>query len=197
MYIIAGLGNPGEEYNDTRHNVGRIVLEDFRKKNDFPDWEEKKKGKILHTEGKIGKYKIFLVEPNNFMNNSGKSLASVVTSVRKAEQLIVVYDDIDLPLGTLKISFGRGSGGHNGVESIIKSLKTKAFIRLRIGIAPTTPSGKIKKPKGEKKVLDFLMGDFNTKEREVLKKIFKKTTQALEMIVVDVKDKATGSINSK
>ncbi len=195
MYIIAGLGNSGEEYKNTRHNTGRIVLEYFRIKNNFSDWEEKKKGKAFHSEGKIGKSKILLVEPDNFMNNSGKSLLPVVTSIKKAEKLIVIYDDMDIPLGTFKISFNRGSGGHKGVESIIRSVKTKSFIRIRVGVAPTTPSGKIKKPKGEQKVLDFLMGDFKSKEREVLKKVSKKMGEALEMIVLEGKEKTMGKFN--
>ncbi len=194
-YTIVGLGNPGEEYENTRHNVGRIVLEYFRTKNNFSDWEKNKKNKALHSEGKIGKSKILLVEPDNFMNNSGKSLSPVITSVKKAEKLVVIYDDIDLPLGTLKISFNRGSGGHRGVESIIKSVKTKAFIRLRVGVAPTTPSGKIKKPKGEQKVLDFLMGEFKSKEKDVLKKTKKNATATLEMIILEGKEKAAGEFN--
>jgi PTH1 family peptidyl-tRNA hydrolase len=197
MYIIAGLGNPTEEYESTRHNVGRIVLEYFRVKNNFSDWTPKKKIKALTAEGKIGKSKVLLIEPDNFMNNSGKSLAFVVTSAKKAAGLVVVYDDIDLPLGTFKISFNRGSGGHRGVESVIKSVKTKAFVRLRVGVATTTPSGKIRKPKGEQKVLDFLMGDFKPKERDILKKVSKKAAEALEMIVLEGKEKAAGEFNSR
>ncbi len=195
MYIIAGLGNPGEEYKNTRHNAGRIVLEYFRIKNNFSDWDEKKKEKAFHSEGKIGKSKVLLVEPDNFMNNSGKSLLPVVTSIKKAEKLIVVYDDMDIPLGTFKISFNRGSGGHKGVESIIRSVKTKSFIRIRIGVAPKTPSGKIKKPKGEQKILDFLMGDFKSKESDILNKVSKKVVEAIKMIIVEGKEKAMGEFN--
>lgn len=194
-YIIVGLGNPGKEYEHTRHNTGRIILEHFRKVNAFSDWMENKKLAALHSEGEIGKHEVLLLEPNNFMNNSGKSLSSVVTSAKKAERLIVVYDDIDLPLGTFKISFNRGSGGHRGVESIIKSVKTKAFIRLRAGVAPATPSGKIKKPKGEQKVLDFLMGDFKPKEMDILKKTSKKAADALAMIILEGKEKVMGEYN--
>lgn len=194
-YVIAGLGNPGEEYKNTRHNAGRIILERFRKKMDFSDWEEKKKDKALVSSGEIGKSKVILMEPNNFMNNSGKSVAGVVTSTKKAEKLVVVYDDIDIPLGSFKISFNRGSGGHNGVESVARSVKTKSFIRLRVGVAPTTPSGKIKKPKGEQKVLDFLMGDFKPKEIDILKKTSKKAAEAIEMIILEGKDKAMGEFN--
>lgn len=194
-YVIVGLGNPGEEYKNTRHNTGRIVLEYFQKNKNFSDWEEKKKNKVLISSGKIGKSKVVLLEPDNFMNNSGKSIAPIITNAKKAEKLILVYDDMDIPLGTIKISYNRGSGGHRGVESVIKSVKTKAFIRLRIGVAVTTPSGKIKKPKGEQKVLDFLMGEFKPKELDVLKQISKNTVLALETIIIEGKEKAMGMYN--
>src|SRR3990172_4657291 len=135
-YIIAGLGNPGEKYEGTRHNTGRLVLEHFAKKIEAGEWEENKKIRARVTEGKIGKERVTFVEPEAFMNNSGKCLASLVKSKKAAEQLIVIYDDLDLPLGTLKVSFNRGSGGHRGLESIIKALKTREFVRIRIGISP-------------------------------------------------------------
>ncbi|MEK7115460.1 MAG: aminoacyl-tRNA hydrolase, partial [Patescibacteria group bacterium] len=113
-YIIAGLGNPGEEYINSRHNVGRMFVEYLRKKEGFLEWREDKKLKAATSEGKIGKGKVLLVEPNNFMNNSGKSLLPLVKNKKQAEQLVIIYDDLDLPLGTLKISFNRGSGGHRG-----------------------------------------------------------------------------------
>ncbi len=194
-YTIAGLGNPGEEYKNTRHNAGRIVLEHLRKSRDFSDWKEERKWKALISAGKIGKSKVVLLEPDNFMNNSGKSIAPIVTSTKKAEKLVVVYDDIDLPLGVIKISYNRGSGGHRGVESIIKSVKTKAFVRLRVGVAQTTPTGKIKKPRGEQKVLDFLMGEFKPKELDVLKKVSKNIADALETIILEGKEKAMNMYN--
>jgi len=194
-YIITGLGNPGEEYKNTRHNTGRIMLDYFRKKNNFDVWKENKKHRMLISDGKIGKQKVLLVEPDNFMNNSGKSIASIVTSLKKAEKLIVVYDDIDLPLGTFKISYNRGSGGHKGVESVAKSLKTKSFIRLRVGVASVTVNGKPRKPKGEQKILDFLMGEFKPKELDVLKKISKLVAEALNVIILDGKEKAMGAYN--
>lgn len=195
QHVIAGLGNPGDEYQDTRHNAGRIVLEYFRKKNDFLAWEEDKKIKALVSVGNIGKNRITLVEPNNFMNNSGKSLPAFITSVKKAEKLVVVYDDIDLPLGTIKISFNRGSGGHNGLESVRKSVKTKSFIRLRIGVSKTNPSGKIKKPKGEQKTLDFILGKFDKKDKELIKKVSKTASLAIETIITEGREVAMGKFN--
>src|SRR5689334_5093603 len=111
-HILVGLGNPGEEYKDTRHNVGRIMLEWFRKKNGFSDWAEDKKGKALWSEGKIGKEKVFMIEPETFMNNSGKSVGLFVKNKKDAQKCVVVYDDLDLALGSMKISYNRGSGGH-------------------------------------------------------------------------------------
>ena len=106
-----GARNPGEEYENTRHNVGRMFVEYLKKKEDFPEWREDKKLKAVTSEGKVGKGKVLLVKPNNFMNNSGKSLLPLVKNKKQAEQLVIIYDDLDLPLGTLKVSFNRGAGG--------------------------------------------------------------------------------------
>ncbi len=190
QYIIAGLGNPEEEYKNTRHNTGRIFLEKFKIENNFPEWEENKKGKLLITENKIGKDKVTLIEPNNFMNNSGKSISIFVTNKKKARQLVVVYDDIDLPIGTFKLSFNRGSGGHKGIESIARAIKTKEFIRIRIGISRTTPKGNIKKPKGEDGVHKFILGNFTPDEMKKIKLLSKKVNKTLEKIITDGYEKA-------
>jgi len=196
MHIIVGLGNPGEEYENTRHNVGRIMLEQFWNTHDeFSDWKEDGKKKALISEGKLGKNKVVLVEPNNFMNNSGKSLTTLVKTKKDASRTVVIYDDLDLPFGSFKLSFNRGSGGHRGVESVIKSVKTKEFVRIRVGVSPTTPTGKLKKPKGEKKVLDFIMKAFNPNDMKVIKKTGKSIVEALDMIVQDGHEKAMNKFN--
>jgi len=185
MHVIVGLGNPGGEYNGTRHNTGRMALDYFRKKHDFSDWRHDKKLNAEVSEGKVGKEKASLVCPDTFMNNSGRTVGQLVKSKKAAESLLVVYDDLDLPLGALKISFGRSSGGHNGLESVIRAVKTKDFPRVRIGVSPATPSGKIKKPGGEKAVLQFLLGAFTKKEREALPVIFKKAGEAIALTISD------------
>ncbi|MEK7178936.1 MAG: aminoacyl-tRNA hydrolase [Patescibacteria group bacterium] len=182
-YSIVGLGNPGEEYEGTRHNTGRAILSAFQKKEELSEWERDKKLNALISEGKVGKEKILLILPETFMNLSGKAVKPVVTSAKKAERLIVVHDDLDLPLGKLKISFNKGSGGHKGVESIMRAVKTKAFIRMRVGVSPATPSGKLKKPHGEKKVGDFILGAFSPSESRVFKKISGEACEALTHIV--------------
>lgn len=195
MKYIVALGNPGEEYKNTRHNVGRIALDIFTKKNDFSDWIADKKLKALSSQGKIGKDKVCLIEPETFMNKSGLSLRSIITSKKKAEELVVIHDDLDLPIGKFKISFNKSSGGHRGVESIIKAIKTEAFTRVRIGISPATASGKLKKPKGEKEVGDFILGEFKKSEIETLKKISKKVADAIEMLIIEGREKAMGEFN--
>lgn len=165
MYIVIGLGNPGEEYKNTRHNTGRLALEEVSKhleKNDV------KGVKVAHID--------------TFMNLSGGAVAKLVKTKSAIEKLIVIYDDLDLPIGSMKISYDRGSGGHRGIESIIKALKTREFIRIRIGISPVTPSGKIKKLLGEKVVEKHILGEFKTSEKEILKRVFMSTAEAVEMI---------------
>ena len=195
QYLIVGLGNPGEEYADTRHNTGRMVVEAFRKKNDFPEWTTDKSLKALVSKGSWNKDKVTLLMPDNFMNVSGKSVAPLVKSAKDAERTLVVYDDLDLPIGGMKMSFNRSSGGHKGVESIIKALKTKAFARLRVGICPTTPTGKPRKPKGDDAFLDFIVGPFKKAELDEIKKVTKKGAEALGYFLEDGREIATGKVN--
>lgn len=184
-HIFVGLGNPGEEYLQTRHNTGRMLLEMFAKEVKAPEWKYDKKLNGQVTKIKIGKFPVMLLLPDTFMNNSGKSVKPLVTSIKGAEKLIVIYDDLDLPFGSSKISFNKSSGGHKGLESIIKALKTEKFARIRIGISPTTPSGKLRKPQGEEVVIKVILGKFKPEELLVLKKLSKKVNIALETFVSD------------
>jgi len=191
--IIVGLGNPGAEYENTRHNTGRMILDMFRQKNDSPEWQEDKKLRSLISK----KNKITLLLPKTFMNKSGEAIVKIIKSKKAAESLVVIHDDLDLPLGRFKISFNRGAGGHRGVQSIVKALKTEAFTRIRVGIASATPSGKIKKPIGEKAVIDFILGRFKDKELETFKKTAKKISEAIELLAAEGREKAMGVYNSQ
>lgn len=185
MYTIVGLGNPGDEYARTRHNAGRFIVELLAKKLDFSDWREEGKLKAFVAAGKIGKTKTQFVLPNNFMNNSGKSVAPLIKAKKDLAELVVIYDDLDLPIGSFRISFDRSSGGHNGVESIIKQVKSQAFARIRVGLSPVTPTGKTKRPKGDpEKAMQFLMTAFKDPEITELKKVAKKIAEALELLPV-------------
>ncbi|TSC54933.1 MAG: peptidyl-tRNA hydrolase, PTH1 family [Parcubacteria group bacterium LiPW_30] len=194
-YTIVGLGNPGEEYELTRHNTGRIVLSALHKKENLSPFKLDKKLKALVSEGKIGKDKIEVIFPETFMNKSGVSITPLIKNKKQAERLIVVHDDLDLPLGTMKISFNRGSGGHKGIESIIKAIKTEAFVRVRIGVSPKTTKGKAKKPKGEEKIVNFIIGKFSKIEQETLKKVGKQVSEAIVTLVKDGREKAMGDFN--
>ncbi|MDD5318276.1 MAG: aminoacyl-tRNA hydrolase [Candidatus Pacebacteria bacterium] len=219
MLIIAGLGNPGEEYLNTRHNVGRMVAQAFAKRNDFPDFIFSKKYNALiservmtvvfetnmlkkgkptgaHKLSKKTKEKVMVILPETFMNKSGSALKPLVSNAKKAEQLIVIHDDLDLAFGSSKLAFNRGSGGHRGVESVIRALKTEAFTRLKIGISPSTPSGKIKKPSNDK-ILDFIIGKFKPAELEQMKKISKESADYVKIILEEGRSHAAGSINNK
>jgi len=195
-YIIVGLGNPGEEYENTRHNTGRIVLDAVR--NEFGhDFEYNKKLNADVSEGKIGKEKVSFVAPNTFMNNSGKTVSQLVKSVKAASKLVVIYDDFSLPLGRIRISFNRSSGGHNGIESIIKAVKTEAFLRIRIGTAPENAKGNAKTLHGDEKIEKFILGKFKDDELKTLKKVAKNCVQAVEVIVKEGKEKAMSQFNSQ
>ena len=179
MKLIVGLGNPGKEYENTRHNTGRILVGMIEKK----------------MEEKENKIKIKFLLPDTFMNNSGKAVAPLIKTKKDLKDLVVIYDDIDLPLGKIKISFNRSSGGHNGLNSVIKALKSEEFLRIRVGISPATPKGVVKKPKGEKAVLNYLLSDFKKSELETIKKLSKKIAEAVETIFSESKEKAMSLYN--
>ena len=194
--IIVGLGNPDTEYKGTRHNVGRSVVQAFAKKFDFDDFELDKKSNALISEGKVGKSKVTLVLPETFMNKSGEAVRKFVKSAKAAAELIVVHDDLDIPLGKAKLSFNKSSGGHRGVQSVMNHLKTEGFYRIRMGITPTTAKGVLKKPSGDELLNNFIITSFKPKEADEVKAVTKKVLSALETAVSDSFERATGELNS-
>jgi len=156
MKLIVGLGNPGPKYKGTRHNAGKETIDELAK--------EKMAGLIL-------------AKLKTYMNNSGKAVKEMVKYYKiKPEDLWVIHDDIDLPLGEFKISKGRGSAGHKGVQSIINELGTKEFNRIRIGICP-----KEGKPKN---VEDFVLKKFKKEEQEKIKEVIDKIAKTVKNSLV-------------
>jgi PTH1 family peptidyl-tRNA hydrolase len=213
MVLIVGLGNPGKKYQKTRHNIGFRVVDFFFEKNrdrsNFSNFKFEKKFPALISEGKFDNEKIILAKPQTFMNESGKAVKSLIKNFSYFKlqinataiiwSLWVVHDDIDIPLGKIKISIGRGSAGHKGVESIIKELGTlkeslqlatgqaKNFVRFRIGIQPE--SGK---PKNVEK---FVLQKFNKEEEKIVKEVIKKTVEAIEFSLKEGLEKAMSKFN--
>jgi PTH1 family peptidyl-tRNA hydrolase len=196
QWIIAGLGNPDTGYTGTRHNTGRDFLTAIVKKEGVGEWKDDKKIKAQIIKGEMFGKKVTLLLPETYMNNSGLSFKTLVGSKKQAEQLVVLQDELDLPLGRVKISFGASAGGHRGIDSVQKALKTKDFVRIRIGISPATPSGKLKKPDAEKTV-DFVLGKFKPAEEEKVKKARKLVAETLKDLLIDGREAATMRLHSK
>ena len=174
MILIVGLGNPGKEYINTRHNIGFRVVDEFVKRNNFPDFKLSKKLRAKISKGVLDSKKMILAKPQTFMNFSGKAVKKLTYNLQLTTyNLWVIHDDIDLPLGKIRISRDRGAAGHKGIESIIRELKTKDFVRFRIGIQPK--SGKPKSPE------KFVLKKFNKEEEKIVKEVVKKTIEAVEI----------------
>lgn len=186
--LIVGLGNPGETYEKTRHNTGFIFTEEIRRAYDLPKWEMKPKFFAEISEGKIGKTKAILARPQTMMNNSGKAVFAVAKFLKiKPEEILVIHDDADLPLSAAKLSRNKSAGGHRGVASVIRALKTENFSRLRIGIQPSV--------KKHQDAMKLILGKFKPGEEKVLKKIVKKAVAAAETAVNESPDKAMSEFN--
>lgn len=188
--LILGLGNPGKEYEGTRHNSGREAAIYFSKKNELNGFEMDKKSNSLLSEGKIGKSKITVALPETFMNKSGNAVGKLIKSRKELPELVVLHDDLDIALGRFKISYGKNSGGHKGVESVMRALKTKNFVRIRIGVSP-------KHKPDSKEVIKFIVGKFKPAEAELVKKTFKRISEALECMAMESLDKAMSEFSGK
>ncbi|KKP43678.1 MAG: Peptidyl-tRNA hydrolase [Parcubacteria group bacterium GW2011_GWA2_33_14] len=200
MIIITGLGNPGEKFKHTRHNAGFMALDFFAclrrqaKKNEFPEFIFSKKYNSFISENTLNDNKIILLKPQTFMNESGTAVKKVITHYKlPTKNLVVVQDDIDLPLGKIKFSKDSGAGGHKGVDSIINNLGKKDFIRLKIGICPVMPEG-TKKPKSVEK---FVIQKFTPQEKEIINNIIEESTNALNYLIENGIEKTMNEFNNK
>lgn len=176
MYTLVPLGNPGSRYANTRHNVARVLL-----------------SMIKDDVMRIDDCEIMI--PSTFMNESGIAVRDYL-KYHEGRELVVMYDDKDLPYGTFRISFDRGDGGHNGVKSIIETLQKKDFIRIRIGIAPPNVDGKeVKAPHGES-VQGYVMGNIREEEEEILRSIAARVLGAIQVITKEGYIKAMERYNA-
>ena len=191
MKLIIGLGNPGVDYEFTRHNFGYLVVNNFAKQNNL-NWKKHKDLQAEITDFKIGQEKIILAKSLTFMNESGQAVAHLKKFFKlKNEDIIVIYDDLAFDFGILKIAYDRSSGGHNGLASIIQYLRSpqtrgQDFIRLRLGIGPQL--GVAEK---------FVLLKFNATQKKQLPKILDLSCQALNDIITDGLVKAASKYNTK
>lgn len=189
MILIIGLGNPGKKFQETRHNLGWLVLSLLQKKwekeHGFSDWKEAKKLKSEISKGEIKGKRIILARPLTFMNLSGQA-TKLLTSYYKVtiSKIIVIHDDIDISEGKIKIVKKRGTAGHKGIESIISELKTNNFARIRIGIKPRD-----RKPTDTN---NFVLSRFR---KNGLEKIIKRAAKAAEMIINEGVNRAMTDFN--
>jgi len=165
MLLILGLGNPGKKYESTRHNAGFFILDKIKERWKLPDFKFNKKINAQISKGKIEDKEITLIKPETFMNLSGESARKALAFWKLApKDIMVIHDDIDIPLGKYKIARDSRSAGHNGVQNIIDALGTQKFTRLRIGIKNTDLNFKISPE-------DFVLQKFSDKERLEIEKI--------------------------
>ena len=192
LKLLVGLGNPGAEYYKTRHNVGFMVLEEIARQNNCTFRESKKVyGKTCEIRSGISKTRLLM--PNTYMNESGKSVRSAKDWFHfEAHQLIVLVDDIDLPLGKIRVRSKGGSGGHNGLKSIINHLGTNEFKRLRIGIGSPSEIQKERKSK----TVSHVLGRFSKEEFVILSFLIQEIVNCIEAITSSNWENITTRLNS-
>ncbi len=187
MRLIVGLGNPGEKYQNTRHNLGFEVVDHFVNKmmpaNKSGDgfWKEDKK--FNAQVGKIDDLDLMVIKPQTFMNSSGMAVAAIAKYFKIVPtDIIVVYDELDLKLGQIKIRMGGSAAGHHGVESIINSLQTDQFLRVRLGIGSIKSVGG-ERPGGHFQADEYVVADFGSGEKNKVKSLVKKSVEALKTLL--------------
>ena len=188
MYMIAGLGNPGKEYNNTRHNIGFAFIDALAQEYDINVMDVKLKA--LTGKGMIGGQKVLLVKPLTFMNLSGESIRPLADyyKVDPESELIVVSDDITLSPGGIRIRKKGSAGGHNGLKNIIGQLGTENFKRIRIGVG--------EKPKGYD-LADYVLGHFSKEEQPLMQEGITKAKEALNLILAGNMDQAMNEYNRR
>ena len=188
MFIIAGLGNPTKEYEHTRHNVGFDTIDCIA--DQYGISINEKKHKALVGKGMIEGQKVILLKPQTFMNLSGESIRAALDFYKIDEKaaLIVIYDDISLPPGQLRIRKKGSAGGHNGIKNIIAHLGHDTFMRIKVGVG--------EKPAGYD-LADYVLGHFSKDDRAIMEDAFKEATEAVKMMITDGPDAAMNAFNKK
>lgn len=188
MYIIAGLGNPTVQYEGTRHNVGFDVIDTIADKYNIS--MDIRKHRAFCGRGMIAGQKVVLAKPQTYMNLSGESVRSLVDyfKIDEEQELIIIYDDVSLDVGQLRIRKKGSAGGHNGIKNIIAHLGHQVFPRIKVGVG--------EKPKGYD-LADYVLGRFGKEEKELMEDGYKKAAEAAEMLVRGEMEAAMNAFNKK
>ena len=188
MYVIAGLGNPGAKYVNTRHNIGFMVVDELAGKSGISVTE--KKHKALVGKGIVSGEKVLLVKPQTFMNLSGESIREIIDyyKIEEKSELIVISDDISLGVGALRIRKKGSAGGHNGLKNIILHLGHDEFQRIRLSVG--------EKP-SDYDLADYVLGHFQEEDRALIAESVKQAAEAVEVMITEGADKAMNQFNKK
>jgi PTH1 family peptidyl-tRNA hydrolase len=182
MWLIAGLGNPGDKYRFTRHNIGFMAIDAMLSSTGRPLWKNEHNARTYHYQ--LDGEKVLLAQPQTFMNRSGESIQALMSFYKiPLEKLLVIHDDLDLEFGVLKLQKDRGHGGHNGIRDIHEKLGTQKYARLKLGIGrPTEP--------------DYVLKNFTKEEQALLPDFLSRAVDAIDDFIFEGFDKAA-SLNNK
>lgn len=188
MFIIVGLGNPGKEYETTRHNAGFSSIDVIAEKNNINVTENDHKALI--GKGYIDGQKVILVKPQTYMNNSGEAVREITDyyKVDVTSELIIIYDDISLDVGMLRIRDKGSAGGHNGIKSIISHLGTQEFLRVKVGVGEKLP---------QMDLADYVLGHFSAEDKDKMKDAYGNAYEAIRLMMADDTEKAMNIYNRK
>jgi PTH1 family peptidyl-tRNA hydrolase len=184
-FLIVGLGNPGRRFKEDRHNIGFLVIDLLLKRLDLAITRSQQNA--LLTDGKIAGHKVYMAKPQTFMNNVGRAVVPLARYYRiPLEHLLIIFDDLDLPIGTIRIRPQGGSGGHRGMQSIIEELDSEAFPRMRLGIG---------RPPGQMDPADYVLKPFAKDELEVIEITLEVAIEAITVFIRDGIDMAMTRYN--
>ena len=183
MKLIVGLGNPGRGYANNRHNIGFICLNHFARTQGIPF--DKKQGKARIGIGEVAGVKVVVARPQTYMNLSGESVSRLIKRFDiNLSDLLVIHDDLDLPLGKIRIRQGGGSAGHKGIESIISCLGGQDFLRLRVGIGqPTATEGSIEISDAD--IIAYVLGDFTPDQKQIITTVIPRVSEAILCLLTE------------
>ncbi|WP_442602098.1 aminoacyl-tRNA hydrolase [Paenibacillus sp. KN14-4R] len=186
MKCFIGLGNPGTQYANTRHNIGFMAVDHFAKKWNFSSYQKKCKG--LLAEGNVNGQKVYLLKPLTYMNLSGESLRALMDFYKiDLADVIVLYDDMDTNYGNIRLRYKGSAGGHNGIKSIIQHTGTQEFNRMRIGISRPLPG---------KEIVDYVLSPFSKEEFKTMDPILDKLSDAMEFVLTNDFERTMAKFNT-